>query len=73
MILDNKNMLNKKSKIALPGQFPNRVFWLRKILPIKAFLHILSSMDDNFTSIMSFINDKICIFATVFSISTKGT
>lgn len=41
------------------------------IRPNKSFLRILSSMDDNFTSIMSFINDKICIFATVFSISTK--
>lgn len=41
------------------------------IRPNKSFLCILSSMDDNFTSIMSFINDKICIFATVFSISTK--
>lgn len=39
--------------------------------PIKAFLCILSSMDDNFASIISFINDKICIFATVYSISTK--
>lgn len=39
--------------------------------PIKAFLYILSSMDDNFASIISFINDKICIFATVYSISTK--
>ena len=41
------------------------------IRPNKSFLCILSSMGDNFTSIMSFINDKICIFATVFSISTK--
>ena len=41
------------------------------IRPNKSFLRILSSMDDNFTSIISFINDKICIFATVFSISTK--
>lgn len=39
--------------------------------PIKAFLYILSSMDDNFASTISFINDKICIFATVYSISTK--
>ena len=35
------------------------------------FLCVLSSMDDNFISFISFINDKICIFATVFSISTK--
>lgn len=41
------------------------------IRPNKSLLCILSSMDDNFTSIISFINDKICIFATVFSISTK--
>ena len=39
--------------------------------PIKAFLCSLSSMDDNFAPIVSFINDKICIFAIVFSISTK--
>lgn len=39
--------------------------------PTKAFLCSLSSMDDNFASIVSFINDKTCIFATVFSISTK--
>ena len=39
--------------------------------PNKSFLCILSYMDDNFISIISFINDKICIFATVFSISTK--
>ena len=41
------------------------------IRPNKSFLYILSFIDDNFISIVSFINDKICIFATVFSISTK--
>lgn len=46
-------------------------FGLIKILPIKAFLCVLSFMDDNFASIISFINDKMCIFATVISISTK--
>lgn len=46
-------------------------FGLIKILTIKAFLCVLSSMDDNFASIISFINDKMCIFATVISISTK--
>lgn len=30
--------------------------------PIKAFLYILSSMDDNFASIISFINDKLGSF-----------
>ena len=30
--------------------------------PIKAFLYILSSMDDNFVSIISFINDKLGSF-----------
>lgn len=29
-------------------------------------------MDDNFAPIISFINDKIYIFATVYSISTEG-
>ena len=39
--------------------------------PNKTFLCVLSSMDDNFASIISFINDKMCIFATVIRISTK--
>ena len=43
------------------------------IRPNKSLFCILSSMDDNFVSITSFINDKISIFATVFSISTKRT
>lgn len=30
--------------------------------PIKTFLYILSSMDDNFASIISFINDKLDSF-----------
>ena len=41
------------------------------IRPNKSLLYVLSSMDDNFVWIISFINDKICIFAAVFSISTK--
>ena len=39
--------------------------------PNKSLLCSLSSMDDNFAPIVSFINDKTCIFAIVFSISTK--
>ena len=35
-------------------------------LPIKFFLCVLSFIDDNFMPIMSFIKDKIGIFAIVF-------
>ena len=42
-----------------------------RISPNKSLLYVLSYMDDNFVRIISFINDKICIFAAVFSISTK--
>lgn len=38
---------------------------------MEAFSYILSSMDDDFIQILSFINDKISIFATVSGISMK--
>lgn len=40
-------------------------------LPIKIFLYVLSFIDDNFMPIMSFIKDKIGIFAIVFGICMK--
>lgn len=40
-------------------------------LPVKFFLCVLSSIDDNFMPIMSFIKDKIGIFAIVFGICMK--
>lgn len=41
------------------------------ILPIKFLLYVLSFIDDNFMPIMSFIKDKIGIFAIVFGICMK--
>lgn len=40
-------------------------------LPVKFFLCVLSFIDDNFMPIMSFIKDKIGIFAIVFGICMK--
>gem|GEM_PF-4175155 len=41
------------------------------ILPKKFLLYVLSFIDDNFMPIMSFIKDKIGIFAIVFGICMK--
>lgn len=40
-------------------------------LPVKFLLYVLSFIDDNFMPIMSFIKDKIGIFAIVFGICMK--
>ena len=40
-------------------------------LTVKFFLYVLSFIDDNFMPIMSFIKDKIGIFAIVFGICMK--
>lgn len=40
-------------------------------LPVKFFLCVLSFIDDNFMPIMSFIKDKIGIFAIAFGICMK--
>lgn len=41
------------------------------ILPKKFLLYVLSFIDDNFMPIMSFIKDKIGIFAIVFGFCMK--
>lgn len=40
-------------------------------LPVKFLLYVLSFIDDNFMPIVSFIKDKIGIFAIVFGICMK--
>lgn len=40
-------------------------------LPVKFLLYVLSFIDDKFMPIMSFIKDKIGIFAIVFGICMK--